>query len=341
MAEIDHWHPVLPSRALRRKPVGVRTAGRNLVVFRTASGQIGALDDACVHRRMKLSTGCVTGERLRCPYHGWTFTCDGRGESPGSPKMRADATSYAVREAHGAVWLKAADSPAEFPRFEIDGYYPLGVLSHRAAAPLETTLDNFCEVEHTPTTHALFGYQLNRMHEVTTRCDAGDDWVRVVNDGPHKPLPWYWRWSLGIDRNASFTDDWTTYFSPVYTVFDHSLRNSLTGRAARVRWRVYVFLTPTTPEETLVTTIGFVRASYIGPVGGARVIRPLLRRMLDRELALDCGILSNLADKSSSLDGLRLGRFDRALGLNRERIERIYRGSSGEPIRNSTAVAGS
>ncbi len=341
MAEIDHWHPVLLSGELRREPVGVRLAGRSLVVFRTRSGQIGALDDSCIHRRMKLSTGCVVGERLQCPYHGWTFSCDGRGESPGSPKMRADATSYAVRESHGAVWLKAADSPAEFPRFEDEGYFPIGAFSHRAAAPLETALDNFCEVEHTPTTHALFGYQLDRMHEVTTRCEAEDDWVRVVNEGPHKPLPWYWRWSLGVDHNPTFTDDWTTYFSPVYTVFDHSMRHSQSGRPARVRWRVYVFFTPTTPDETLLTTIGFVQASYIGPVGGARVIKPVLRRMLDRELTLDCRTLGNLADKSTDLDGLRLGRFDRALVLNRERIERIYRGSDGATHRDSPARAGS
>jgi hypothetical protein len=33
-----------------------------------------------------------------------------------------------------------------------------------------------------------------------------------------------------------------------------------------------------------------------------------------------------LADKNPDIDGMKLSRFDRVLGLNRERIEAIYRG---------------
>jgi hypothetical protein len=39
-------------------------------------------------------------------------------------------------------------------------------------------------------------------------------------------------------------------------------------------------------------------------------------------------ILEGLADKSTAIDGMKLSRFDRVLGLNRERIERIYRGNA-------------
>jgi vanillate O-demethylase monooxygenase subunit len=53
--------------------------------------------------------------------------------------------------------------------------------------------------------------------------------------------------------------------------------------------------------------------------------------MIDREVALDCKILDDLADKRPQLEGMKLGRFDRALGLNRERIERIYRGRDTGP----------
>jgi len=48
--------------------------------------------------------------------------------------------------------------------------------------------------------------------------------------------------------------------------------------------------------------------------------------MLDQEIHLDVRILENLADLDPSIEGLKLSRFDRILGLNRERIERIYRG---------------
>ena len=54
MGMIDHWHPVLFSRGLRRKPVGVRLAGQPIVLFRTPEG-VGALTDVCPPRRMRLS----------------------------------------------------------------------------------------------------------------------------------------------------------------------------------------------------------------------------------------------------------------------------------------------
>src|SRR5207302_10514310 len=73
MGMLDHWHPVLRSRDLRRKPVGVKVAGVPIAVFRTGSGGVGAVADACPHRRLKLSVGAVVGDRLRCQYHGWSF----------------------------------------------------------------------------------------------------------------------------------------------------------------------------------------------------------------------------------------------------------------------------
>jgi len=37
-------------------------------------------------------------------------------------------------------------------------------------------------------------------------------------------------------------------------------------------------------------------------------------------------MLEHMADKNPSIDGMKLSRFDRVLGLTRERIQRIYRG---------------
>ena len=115
MGMLDHWHPMLPSWQLRKKPVGVRLAGKDIALFRNSTGEIGALNDMCPHRRMRLSLGTVAGEKLRCKYHGWTFTCDGQGESPGTPKLQACASTYDVREANGYIWVKSRDSQPVFP----------------------------------------------------------------------------------------------------------------------------------------------------------------------------------------------------------------------------------
>jgi hypothetical protein len=71
-----------------------------------------------------------------------------------------------------------------------------------------------------------------------------------------------------------------------------------------------------------------VLSSYPGPAGGMRFFGWILRRQLDWEIQLDVRILEGLADKSTATDGMKLSRFDRVLGLNRERIERTYRGKA-------------
>ena len=328
MPVLDHWHPILPSRQLRRQPVGVRLAGQEIVLFRTADGKIGALVDQCPHRRMRLSLGKVVGDKLRCMYHGWTYDCAGNGESPGTPKLQACARHFDAQERFGAVWLRAAGSTATFPHFDVDGYYNVCNLLHQVDAPLELVLDNFCEIEHTPTTHEFFGYPLERMQEVVVEFHPTDTSVRVVNRGPRKPISWAVRQLVGIGNDFIFMDDWTTYFSPVYSVYDHWWQHPVSGKTSRVRWRLFIFFTPIDAGRTAIFTFAFTKSTYPGPVGGVRLFGWMLRRQLDREIRLDVRILEGLADKSTAIDGMKLSRFDRALGLNRERIERIYRGNA-------------
>src|SRR5262245_48136660 len=102
MAMLDHWHPVLLSKQLKKKPVGVRLCGREIVLFRGPEGQPAALNDVCPHRRMRLSRGKVVDGRLQCCYHGWSFDCRGQGESPGTPKLYACAGTFDAREERGA-----------------------------------------------------------------------------------------------------------------------------------------------------------------------------------------------------------------------------------------------
>jgi phenylpropionate dioxygenase-like ring-hydroxylating dioxygenase large terminal subunit len=326
MAVLDHWHPVLLSRELRANPVSIRLAGQDMVLFRTAGGQVAALEDYCPHRRMKLSLGTVVGERLRCLYHGWTFDNHGQGESPGTPKLHACARAFDARESHGAIWVKSAESTPAFPRFDVDGYFNICNLAHRVRAPLELVVDNFCEIEHTPTTHDFFGYPLERMHEVEVEFLPTETSVRVVNRGPRKQFAFFFNWILGIGRDFHFMDDWTTYFSPVYSVYDHWWQHPVSGKQSRARWRLYIFFVPISDSETSLFTFCYTKSSYPGPAGGARLFRWLMVRKLDYEIRLDVRILEGLADKRTGIEGMKLSRFDKALGLNRERIERVYRG---------------
>jgi phenylpropionate dioxygenase-like ring-hydroxylating dioxygenase large terminal subunit len=330
MASLDHWHPILLSRELKDKPVGVRLCGKDIVLFRGDRGQVGALVDRCPHRRMRLSMGKVVDGRLQCMYHGWTFTCQGAGESPGTPKLHATAVSFDAVERHQAIWVKASGSEPAFPAFDIDGHYNVCNLHHTVQAPLELVLDNFTEIEHTPTTHAFFGYPLERMHEVEVEFQTTDTSVRVINRGPAKKISLWLRLLLGINPRYEFRDDWTTFFSPVYSVYDHWFEDPATNQESMVRWRLYIFFTPIDEQHTAILTFAYTKSRYPGPAGCMRAFKWLMRRKLDQEIQLDVRILENLVDHNTSIEGMKLSRFDKVLGLNRERIARVYQGQNGK-----------
>jgi vanillate O-demethylase monooxygenase subunit len=108
------WHPVCTLDELEGsgdRPLAVQLLGRRLAVARTASGQVLALADRCVHRSTKLSVGWVDGETLRCAYHGWRYGADGRCvEIPSMPDgpipERACVRGYEAVERYGLVWVR-------------------------------------------------------------------------------------------------------------------------------------------------------------------------------------------------------------------------------------------
>jgi phenylpropionate dioxygenase-like ring-hydroxylating dioxygenase large terminal subunit len=326
MAALDHWHPLYLSKNLKNDPVRVILDGTPIALYRQKDGTATALADECPHRRMRLSLGCVQEDRLQCRYHGWTFTPDGNGESPGTPKLHACITSYDVREESGAIWVKGKEAEASFPVIDHSGYLPMGALQQTVKAPLELVLDNFCEIEHTATTHAVFGYELDRMAEVEVRFLPTEETVRVVNQGPAKTVSRWLRPLIGVQKGDQFHDDWTTYFSPVYSVYDHWWTNPQTGKESKVRWRIYIFFTPVGECETQLTTFAFAKSTWpIGEYGGLRLFRWLMRKHLAREIQFDIDMLESLANYDTGIEGMKLSRFDRVLGLNRDRINKIYR----------------
>jgi 3-ketosteroid 9alpha-monooxygenase subunit A len=99
---------------------------KELVLFRTESGNVGLLDAFCPHLGTHLGQGgTVEGECVRCPFHRWGFGADGRcTDIPYAKKIPPNArtTAYDVCERNGVIlaWFHpAAEAPAfDIPEFE-------------------------------------------------------------------------------------------------------------------------------------------------------------------------------------------------------------------------------
>jgi len=114
----EYWYPaILAKKVGRRRPVGVRLLGENLVFFRDQAGKIVALQDLCAHRGSKLSKGvCHFPGTISCPYHGWTYDAQGRCvaamvEGPEShiPESGVQIPVKKVKELCGIAWVWMGD----------------------------------------------------------------------------------------------------------------------------------------------------------------------------------------------------------------------------------------
>jgi phenylpropionate dioxygenase-like ring-hydroxylating dioxygenase large terminal subunit len=57
-------------------------AGNTVALFRLSDGRLGAIENRCAHRQLKLSVGQVQGCTLTCRYHGWAYVVCGTRRSP-------------------------------------------------------------------------------------------------------------------------------------------------------------------------------------------------------------------------------------------------------------------
>jgi len=332
MPMLDYWHPVLCSRDVPKdKAIGVKLAGRSLAIYRPSAGQVAALEDMCPHRRMRLSLGAVKNSKLLCAYHGWSFDCAGNGESPGTPKLQACVQSYDCCDSHGAIWIKARGGDRNVPVLQFEGYVPVGVVVQQVRAPLELVMDNFGEIEHTIAMHD-FGIDPQRADEAVVTFDPTDNAIAVRNTGPAKPPPLLARWFLWFRRRFLFHSDYTFTFQPPLSTVEHRWTDPLNGREAMIKYRLYHFFVPEDQQTTKLVTFGAVHSRWpLGPAGGVRPFAWYMRRMIKATVDEDIWLLENLADKRTEIAGLKLSRFDRILGLTRERLRRLYYGETVAP----------
>jgi phenylpropionate dioxygenase-like ring-hydroxylating dioxygenase large terminal subunit len=145
------------------KPFAVSILDEPIVLYRSDSGRVVALEDRCVHRLAPLSLGRCEGDRLRCMYHGLLYDPDGKvTHIPGQelvPK-HARVRSYPVADLHDWVWVwmgepALADEALIPPSVGLsDPDYILGHGHLDYAAEARLINDNLLDFSHLSYVHA-------------------------------------------------------------------------------------------------------------------------------------------------------------------------------------------
>ncbi len=158
----NQWYGAAFAREIAERPLAVTICGEPVVLFRTASGRIGALEDRCPHRYAPLSAGRCDGEALRCGYHGIAFgtdgACTGIPHQPNVPP-RMQVRAYPAVERWGWAWIwlgdPAAATPATIPDYWWfdDPRWTSFDRRYLVAAHWELCADNLLDLSHTPFLH--------------------------------------------------------------------------------------------------------------------------------------------------------------------------------------------
>lgn len=234
-----------------------------LVLYRTGSGRVVALEDRCVHRLAPLSLGRLEGDRLRCMYHGLLFDAQGCVvEIPGQETIptQARVRSYPAAERHGWVWVWMGDADradeALIPPFVGLGHpdYIVGHAHLDYAAEARLISDNLLDFSHLSYVHAesfALGSDFAQTHAKITPLEHG---VR------------YERWVENLTKNAASQDD-----TPVdsYMTYDYLLPGILlmqvasfeTGTARRVQFGA-------APDVSQALRDVLISSQAVTPMGG-------------------------------------------------------------------------
>jgi phenylpropionate dioxygenase-like ring-hydroxylating dioxygenase large terminal subunit len=157
------WYVAAWSRELNDGMLARKLLNEPVVLFRSSSGAVSAVEDRCCHRGLPLSKGEVVGENIVCGYHGIAFNGSGRcvaipGQSFVPPAMRV--RSYPVFEQDGLVWIwmgepERADTTT-IPRYEFHNdpaQWPHCVRTQRIACDYRLVIDNLLDLTHLAFVH--------------------------------------------------------------------------------------------------------------------------------------------------------------------------------------------
>ena len=152
------WYVAANARELDGGLVSRMICNEQIVMFRTESGGVAALQDRCPHRFVPLSMGQRVGDTLQCGYHGLRFGADGAcADMPNdrdNTVLKPCVQAYPAVERYGVVWLwmGRADlaDPAKIPEFSFitDETFAVSQGHLQIKANYQLIADNLLDLSH-------------------------------------------------------------------------------------------------------------------------------------------------------------------------------------------------
>jgi vanillate O-demethylase monooxygenase subunit len=158
----NSWYVAAEPHEITRQPFARTICDEPIVFWRREDGRVVAFEDRCCHRRMPLSKGTLTGDALRCHYHGLQFDADGKclrvpGQSTVPPG--AGVRTYPIVERYNWVWIWMGDAaladPAKivpYPWKTSEDWGDKGTYMH-VKANYRLIIDNLLDLTHLAYVH--------------------------------------------------------------------------------------------------------------------------------------------------------------------------------------------
>lgn len=189
-------------------------ADMSLIVLRTAAGAIRAFHNSCLHRGTRLCDDAGRVNQLRCPFHGFTWSLEGKlTDVPGRWDFpHVDDMTFALPEAQTGTWagfvfvnadLEAAplsdylgDLEKHFAPFHLQDRFKAIHVAKVVDCNWKVGMEAFLESYHVIATHPqLLEYlgDANTQYDIYTRTDGQPGFNRMITpqatSSPHlEPL---------------------------------------------------------------------------------------------------------------------------------------------------------